>query len=353
MLDIAIKTKLGDFPLSVVFQAPKGLTAVFGRSGVGKTSLINAVAGLVTPDEGRIAVDDRVLFDSATKTNTPTQKRRAGYVFQDARLFPHMTVIQNLRYGGTHDETRVIDMLGLDALLDRRPATLSGGERQRTALARALMSDPQILLMDEPLAALDAPRKAEIMPYIERLRDEVKIPIIYVTHDVSEVARLATTLVVLDAGKVVLNGPVEQVLSDPAAVPLVGVRDAGAVIMTKVAGRMLDDNLTELAFSGGRLVLPGQFGALGQRVRVRIPAQDVIISREKPEGLSALNILRVTVSGIEQGQGPGVAVGLTAGNERILARITRRSARLLGLEVGQEVYAILKATAVGPQDVGG
>ena len=195
-------------------------------------------------------------------------------MFQDARLFPHMTVMRNLSYGGSHDAARVIKVLGLEDLLDRMPAGLSGGERQRVALGRALMCDPQLLLMDEPLAALDTPRKAEILPYIERLRDEMKVPMIYVSHDVSEVARLANTLVVIEAGKVATSGPVGTVLSQPEAVPLVGVRAAGAVITTKVAGRLLDDGLTELAFSGGRLVLPGILGVLGQTVRIRIPFND-------------------------------------------------------------------------------
>ncbi len=352
MLDIHIQKQLGHFRLDIAVQAPAGVTAIFGPSGSGKTSVVNAVAGLMTPDQGRISIGDAVLLDTGRGQNLPVHKRRVGYVFQDARLFPHMTVQRNLEYGGVHDAERVISVLGLQELLDRRPAGLSGGERQRVALGRALMCDPQILLMDEPLAALDAARKAEILPYIERLRDDVKIPILYVTHDVSEVARLATTLVVMDQGQVATTGPVDEVLSQPRAVPLVGVRAAGAVIMTKVAGRLLDDGLTELAFSGGRLLMPGNLGGLGQVIRVRIPAQDVILSREAPQGLSALNVLPVTISEIEEGRGPGVAVGLLAGNDRLLARVTRRSLQRMELAVGQEIYAIIKATAVGPEDVG-
>jgi len=352
MISIAIKKKLGAFLLDVEFEAPMGVTAVFGRSGSGKTSVVNAVAGLLRPDEGRIGIGDAVLFDSASKTNLPVQKRRIGYVFQDARLFPHMSVLRNLSYGGTHDAERVIQVLGLGDLLDRMPGGLSGGERQRVALGRALMCNPQILLMDEPLAALDVPRKAEILPYIERLRDEVKIPMLYVSHDMSEVARLATTIVVMEAGQVVTSGPVGTVLSQPEAVPLLGVRAAGAVIETKVAGRLLDDGLTELAFSGGRIVLPGILGVLGQTVRIRIPAQDVILAKEPPSGISALNVLPVTITRIEQGRGPGVAVGLLAGNDHLLARVTRRSASRMELAVGQKIFAIIKATAVGPEDIG-
>ena len=352
MIGVDIQKQLGDFGLDARFDAPAGVTAIFGPSGSGKTSVVNAVAGLSKPDAGRITIGDAVLFDEGKRVNLTPQARRIGYVFQDARLFPHMTVIRNLRYGGTHDETRIIDVLGLGDLLDRMPANLSGGERQRVALGRALMCDPRLLLMDEPLAALDVARKAEILPYVERLRDDVKIPILYVSHDMSEVARLATTLVVMDKGRVATHGPLGEVLSQPDAVPLVGVRAAGAVISTKVAGRLLDDGLTELAFSGGRLILPGILGVLGQTVRLRIPAQDVILATEKPTGLSALNVLPVTVTKVAQGRGPGVAVGVQAGEDHLLARVTRRSAQRMGLTAGQKIYAIIKATAVGPEDIG-
>ena len=352
MLEVSLKKRLGEFRLDAIFDAPAGITALFGRSGSGKTSIANCIAGLLRPDSGKVAIGGKVVFDHMTGQNIPPQKRRVGYVFQDARLFPHMSVTRNLRYGGTHDEERVIDVLGLSDLLDRMPANLSGGERGRVALGRALMSDPQVLLMDEPLAALDRPRKAEIMPYLERLRDEVKIPILYVSHDISEVARLATTLVIIEEGRVVTAGPIGDVLSRPAAVPLVGVRDAGAVLLTKVAGRLLDDGLTELAFSGGRILVPGQWGTLGETVRLRVPAQDVILSLSAPRDISALNVLPVTVTAIEAGRGPGMAVGLRAGHDQLLSRVTRRSAARMDLRVGQELYAIIKATAVGPEDIG-
>ena len=352
MLEISLHSHLGDFTLDAHIAAPGGVTAVFGPSGSGKTTIVKTVAGLLTPDKGRVVVGDSVLFDKDKRIDLAPNKRRVGYVFQDARLFPHMTVAQNLTYGGKHAHARLIDLLGLGDLLNRRPGGLSGGEKQRVALGRALMTNPQILLMDEPLAALDARRKAEILPYFERLRDEVKVPIIYVSHDISEVARLATTLVVIDGGQVATSGPVGEVLSQPQTVRLVGVRAAGAVIETKVAGRLLDDGLTELAFSGGRIMMPGNLGKIGQTLRLRIPAQDVILSREAPQGLSALNVLPVQITGLEMGQGPGVAVGLRAGKDNLLARVTRRSVQRMGLVVGQDIYAIIKATAVGPEDVG-
>ncbi|SFS22043.1 molybdenum ABC transporter ATP-binding protein [Yoonia litorea] len=351
MIEVTVKKALGQFNLDARFSAPQGVTALFGPSGSGKTSLINMIAGLNVPDSGRIDVDGTCLYDSTTGRSLPVRKRRVGYVFQEARLFPHLTVLRNLRYGGTHDEAQVIKLLGLSDLRDRMPANLSGGERQRVALGRALMCDPQILLMDEPLAALDAPRKAEILPYLARLRDEVSVPIIYVSHDMSEVAQLATTLVVMESGRVVASGPLAQVLSDPAIVPLVGVRSAGAVINATVSGRLLDDGLTEVAFSGGRLLLPGNFGSLGQKMRLRIPAQDVILARSRPEGISALNVLPVVVKAIEQGKGPGVAVRLQAGDDMLLARITKRSAGRMQLARGQQIFAIIKATAVGREDI--
>jgi len=352
MISIDVSQQLGDFALDAQFEAPNGVTAIFGKSGSGKTSIVNAVAGLSRPDTGRISVGEEVLFDRARGVNLPAHQRRIGYVFQDARLFPHMTVLRNLRYGGTHDADQVISVLGLEALLERMPAGLSGGEKQRVALGRALMCDPQLLLLDEPLAALDAARKAEILPYIERLRDQMKIPMLYVSHDVSEVARLATTVIVLDQGRVVLSGTMTSVLADADAVPHLGPRAAGAVISARVSGKMLDDGLTELSFSGGRLVLPGQLGAIGQTVRLRIPAQDVILATTAPENLSALNVLPVTITQLAEGQGPGVAVGLRAGQDALLARVTRRSAARMKLFVGQEIYAIIKATAVGPEDIG-
>lgn len=352
MIKLDIQKALGAFTLDTQCDAPEGVTALFGPSGSGKTSVVNAVAGLMKPDAGEITVGGTTLFDSARKIHVPVHQRRVGYVFQDARLFPHLTVLQNLRYGGQHDEVRVVEMLGLGGLLTRMPAGLSGGEKQRVALGRALMCNPQILLMDEPLAALDAQRKAEILPYIERLRDTVKTPMLYVSHDMSEVARLATTLIVMKAGKVAVSGPIGQVLSHPETVPLIGFRAAGAVLSARVAGYFKDDGLTELAFSGGRLVLPGKHGTLGQTIRLRIPAQDVILAKTAPAGLSALNILPVEITQIEQGRGPGVAVGLRAGDDALLARVTRRSASQMQLALGQKVFAIIKATAVGPEDIG-
>jgi len=229
-LHVDITHPFGDFTLNVAFEAPGGVTALFGQSGTGKTTVVNAVAGLLQPQAGRITLSGEVLFDAAAGINLPLHKRRLGYVFQDGRLFPHMSVRQNLNYGARFapkgatgpslDE--VCDLLGLGAMLDRRPGALSGGEKQRIAIGRALLSCPRMLLMDEPLAALDSARKEEILPYLERLRDHAKIPLLYVSHSVPEVARLATTVVVLEDGQVARIGTAERVLSDPDMVRQIG-----------------------------------------------------------------------------------------------------------------------------------
>ena len=238
-LSVALKHRFRDFTLDVEFQAGSGVTALFGRSGAGKTTVVNAVAGLLRPDSAHITLDGTVFNDA--KTCLPPHKRRIGYVFQDARLFPHLNVAQNLDYAlrfGARPKGRdhIIDLLGIAALLDRRPGTLSGGERQRVALGRALLAEPRLLLMDEPLAALDGPRKSDILPYLDRLKSETGVPILYVSHAVDEVARLADHMVLLAGGRVARAGPVFDVMADPAAVPLLGVRDAGAVLRARGGG---------------------------------------------------------------------------------------------------------------------
>jgi molybdate transport system ATP-binding protein len=357
-LSVRLHHSFAGFTLDAAFDAPAGVTALFGRSGSGKTTVINAVAGLLRPDQGRIAQDDHVLLDTATRRNLPPHRRRLGYVFQDARLFPHLTVRQNLLYGRWFASIKdgpslgsVVDLLGIAALLHRRPNALSGGEKQRVAIGRALLCNPRLLLMDEPLAALDEPRKAEILPYLERLRDQTATPILFVSHSVAEVARLATTLVVMDAGRVLRAGPAHEVLSDPDAAPLFGLREAGAYLTARIAAHE-NDGLTRLETSAGPLLLPRVDAAPGTRLRVRIHAQDIILSRGRPVGLSALNILPATVASLRIGDGPGALVQLRAGDDLLLARITRRSAQALNLATGTPVFAILKSVSVARDDVG-
>lgn len=358
-LSVRLRHRLGGLALDVAFEAPSGVTVLFGRSGSGKTTVVNAVAGLLVPDAGRIAADDRILLDTDRGIRLPPHRRRLGYIFQEGRLFPHMTVRQNLAYGGwfaprdapREEMPRVVDLLGIGHLLDRRPGALSGGEKSRVAIGRALLSAPRLILADEPLAALDEARKTEILPYFERLRDELHIPILYVSHSASEVARLATTVVALDAGRVVAQGPAAEVLGDPAVLPT-GAREAGAVLTARVV-RHHADGLTELEAGGLPLFLPRIAQGAGRRLRIRIAAHDVILSRARPEGLSALNILPGSVREVRPGEGPGAIVALDTPAGRLLARITRRSAEALGLQPGIEVHAIVKTVSVAPGDIGG
>lgn len=354
-LDLKLRHRFGAFALDIDLAAPAGVTALYGRSGAGKSSVVNAIAGLLRVDEGRIALGGRVLQDSATGLWVPTHRRKVGYVFQDDRLFPHMTVRQNILYGAPSgaDPSPVVDLLDIGQLLDRRPAGLSGGEAQRVAIARALMSGPEILLMDEPLASLDAERKAAILPYLARLRDEARLPILYVSHALEEVAQLANTLVLIGDGRVIAKGAVTEILSDPALARHVGIRGAGAVIEARIA-RHHEDGLTELMAPGGPLYVPGRIGQPGQNVRLRIEAQDVMLSIDRPTGISALNVMECSISDLKEGDGPGVLVQLTAGDgkARVLSRITRRSADALGLRIGMPIHAVVKTVSVAPGDIG-
>jgi len=361
-LSLSIQHRFAGFELDVAFEAPPGVTVLFGASGSGKTTLVNAVAGLLRPDAGRIVAGDWVLLDTAAGRCVPPHRRRLGYVFQEGRLFPHLTVRQNLLYGrwfaprGAEAPSlgHVVELLGLGDLLDRRPGALSGGEMQRVAIGRALLAAPRLILADEPLAALDEARKAEILPYFERLQGELSVPMLYVSHSSAEVARLATTVVALRGGRVTAFGPPGRVLGDVAAV---GARSAASVLTALVVAHQ-GDGLTELQTAGGPIWLPHVAAAPGSALRVRIAAQDVILSRARPEGLSALNILAGTITEIRPGEGPGAMVVLAVGPagavgpDRLLARITRRSAEALGLATGQACHAIVKTVAVAPEDVG-
>jgi molybdate transport system ATP-binding protein len=353
MLSVAVAHRFGVFALDAAFEAESGLTALFGRSGSGKTSLINAIAGLLRPERGRIVLDGTVLTDTGRRYCLPARRRRIGYVFQEARLFPHMSVRQNLLYGRrfapkearARDIDHVIEMLGLDALLGRRPANLSGGEKQRVAIGRALLSCPRLLVMDEPLAALDEARKGEILPYIERLRDAAGVPIVYVSHAVAEVTRLATTMVVLSEGRVAAAGPTAAIMGRIDLFPLTGRAEAGAILGTRVAAHDREFGLTVLQAAAGRLLVPRLDLAVGTALRVRIRARDVMISLQPPQGLSALNVLPGTVAELGQVEGPIVEMRLDCAGEALVARLTRRSVETLGLTPGRPVYAVIKSIA--------
>lgn len=358
-LSVSLSHRFGAFALEAAFDAPPGITVLFGRSGSGKSTIMNAVAGLLMPQAGRIRLQDRILLDTASGVRVPPHRRRLGVVFQEGRLFPHLSVRRNLdyarwfapRHAPPADMSRIVEMLGIGHLLDRKPGQLSGGEKQRVAIGRALLARPTMILADEPLTALDEARKAEILPYFEQLRDELAVPILYVSHSAAEVARLATTVVALQDGRVVRQGPALEVLGDPMVTPA-GVRAAGAILHAVITAHHAD-GLTEVDANGDRLFLPRVSGAIGTRLRIRIPAQDVLLSRTPPVGLSALNILPGTVLRLRPGTGPGVIVSLQTRAGLLLARVTRRSADALELADGVGVHAIIKTIAIAPEDVGG
>lgn len=353
MLSVAVAHRFGAFALDAAFEAEAGLTALFGRSGSGKTSLVNAIAGLLRPERGRIVLDGAVLTDTGRGFHLPARRRRIGYVFQEARLFPHMSVRQNLLYGRWfapkgergRDIDAVIDMLGIGGLLGRRPANLSGGEKQRVAIGRALLSCPRLLIMDEPLASLDESRKGEILPYIERLRDHAGVPIVYVSHAIAEVARLATTMVVLSEGNVAAAGPTAAIMGRIDLFPLTGRAEAGAILATRVAAHDREFGLTVLHAAAGELRVPHLDLPVGAALRVRIRARDVMIAIKPPEGLSALNILPGIVAELRQAEGPIVEMRLDCSGEALIARLTRRSVETLHLAPGRPVYAVIKSIA--------
>lgn len=353
-LSVEIRHRLGNFRLDAGFSSEGRVTALFGRSGSGKTSLMRAIAGLIRPDEGRIALDGDVLVDTKHGIFVPKHKRRFGYVFQEARLFPHLTVRGNLSYGrwfaprGAKVESfeRVVDLLGIGALLDRRPANLSGGEKQRVAIGRALLSAPRMLLMDEPLAALDEERKSEIMPYLERLRDETKVPIVYVSHAVHEVARLADRVVLMNDGKIEAIGSVSDVLSGPLLTTAADRREAGSVLIGTVTAFDPPHHLATVQLRARELHVPNADVEAGKTVRVHIPARDVMLSTGRPEGLSALNILEGMITAITLDAESMITVQVDCGGDTVHARITALSGERLQLHPGKTIFAIIKTVAL-------
>ena len=355
MLEVDVEHRFADFTLDVHFRAGRGVTALFGRSGAGKTSIVNAIAGLLHPRKGRIVIEGSVLLDTERDVCVPPHRRRVGYVFQEGRLFPHLTVRQNLMFGRWFSPARerratnlddVVNLLDLSALLDRGPGRLSGGEKQRVAIGRALLASPRLLLMDEPLASLDARRKDEILPYLERLRDEARIAIVYVSHSVAEVTRLATTIVLISAGRVHAVGPVREVMGRAENYPLTGRFEAGAVLAVRIAEHDLRWNLTQLIAEFGNLTVPRLDAPVGTALRVRIRARDVILARARPTGISALNVLAAKVERMVPIEEGALEVQLRLGHERLLARVTRRSGEALALVPGLEVFALIKTVAI-------
>jgi len=345
-LDIDVEHARGSFRLAATFAAQPGVTALFGRSGSGKSTLVDIVAGLIRPQRGRIVIDGTTLVDTDRGVCVPRHRRRVGYVFQDSRLFPHLSVRQNLLYGRwfsrgpggvTGDFGSIVELLGIAALVERTPDSLSGGEKQRVAIGRALLAHPRFLLMDEPLASLDEQRRAEILPYIERLRD-IGVPILYVSHSVVEVARLATTVVILSEGTVTAVGPVADIL------PLAEVSDGGSVLEAVVEHHDDAFQLTTLASRAGALQVPRLAAAAGAPVRAYIRARDVMLSLQPPQEISALNVLAGTVAQIS-GNGAQADVRLDCNGATLVARLTAKSVHRLALAPGRPVFAVIKSVS--------
>lgn len=355
MLLVDVKKQRGDFSLEACFSAPRpGVTALFGRSGCGKSTLISLIAGLLQPDEGRVSLGDDVLVDCNRHLHVDARHRRIGVVFQDARLFPHLTVEGNLRYGANrlprgatvqHGFDRITELLGLGNLVHRRPHELSGGEKQRVALGRALLSQPRLLLLDEPLASLDQARREDVLPYFERMRDHLAIPIVYVSHQFDEVLRLATRVVLLDAGRVVADGDLASVSRDPKMRAIVGPDSVGAVLSGRVE-RVDGSGLASLRVGDAELTVEADV-AVGQRIQLQVLARDVIVAVEPPRGLSVRNIVPARVVSVTPDTGRAVLVELDIGRtSTLLARVTERAATELALGPERSVWALIKAVSL-------
>jgi molybdate transport system ATP-binding protein len=349
---------LGGFTLDTAFEAPaKGLTALFGPSGCGKTTIIRCMAGLARVKDGYCSIDGEVWQDREG-TFLPTYKRPLGYVFQEASLFPHLSVRRNLLFGAPKKKSKdrpqidfdeVVDLLGLRPLLDRSPTNLSGGERQRVGIGRALLTQPKLLLMDEPLSALDRKTKNEILPFIEKLRDHFAVPIFYITHDLTEVERLADQVVLIDKGRVVMAGELAELQSNPDS-PLAASREAAVSLKGAVISFEPRYGLLNLSIPGGVLIAPSPPAEIGETRRIRILASDVSLAREHPGRSSILNVLPASVVAMKSLDSYEtlvvVALGEGGDGARLLSRMTRKSAEELGLAKGQRVFAQVKSVAL-------
>lgn len=370
----------GSFRFDCRFASDSQALALFGRSGAGKSTVLAILAGLLKPDRGRVVVDGEVLLDIERGRFVPAHRRRIGMVFQDALLFPHLDVRGNLRYGlgstsagpaGLVDD--VVAMLGIDHLLERRPGSLSGGERQRVAIGRALLSQPRLLLLDEPLSALDIERRAEIMPYIERLRDEARCPLVYVSHAIDEVARIAREVLVLDAGRVIASGAPGEVLA-----PIRGYRGAGgggeddadgadgsglpgestagfapvSVIEARVQAHDEHYGLTAFAHPAGALSVPGVIGTVGAPSRLLVRATDIALALQQPHEVSFRTVLAGTITDIGRDAGPIGRVEIALrGHGRLVALVTRQAIDELRLRPGSQVFAMVKASAMDERSI--
>lgn len=358
-LSVEIRRRAGDFSLDVAFEAPPGITGIIGRSGAGKTMTLQAIAGLSKPDSARIALGEEIFADTAKNIHLKTEKRHIGYVFQEARLFPHLTVERNLDYGLMRrgpetpiPRNEVIDLLGLRHLLTRHPHGLSGGEAQRVAIGRALLSAPRLLLMDEPLANLDIGRRREIMPFLDALHERLRLPVIFVSHNMEEIVRLADRVAVLEGGRVVASGGVAEVLNRLDVQNLImgdsNDDSLGTIMDARIESHDDSENLTELAGCGFRLVVQRLHQPVGASVRFRLHARDIAIATERPRNLSVQNVMDGRIDTLEDAGGGQVDLSIRTleGGTLFHALVTKRAARLLRLEVGMPVWGLIKTVAI-------
>ncbi len=342
-------------PLNVSFRVEPGeLLALVGHSGSGKTTLLRCIAGLWTPPRARVTVEGTPWIDTSIKVNLPPYKRRAGLVFQNYALFPHMSAAQNVMAAMEHSDAaeaeRLLDLVNLQGMAHRKPAQLSGGQQQRVAVARALARKPQALLLDEPFSAVDRATREKLYTEIIALRRHLKMPVVLVTHDVNEAQLLADRMAVIEKGQLVREGTTADVMADAAALHAMGIRELAVMLPARLSEH-LPDGLSRLDTPSGPIFVPTVEGAPGTRIRLRILAHEVILSRVRPEGLSAQNILAGTVARIVPGSGPGMIVHVAVGDQEILARITRRAAEQMRLHPGDNVHAILKSMSVARDHV--
>lgn len=355
MLRLSVIKRWEGFKLRAQLDAPTpGVVALFGRSGCGKTTLINIISGLLQPDDGRVELDGVVLTDTRARIRVPVERRRIGYVFQDARLFPHLGVLANLRYGERRSAKdaravgldEVLALLGLEPLLRRRPHQLSGGERQRVALGRALLSQPRLLLLDEPLSALDAARREEVLPYLETLRDRLSIPMVLVSHQLDEVLRLATHVALMEAGEIVASGSLSETSLRPEFRAIVGPEVVGAVIDGVVTRVDAEGGMADVQLGRGTLHVSIAGARVGARIRIQLLARDIILATEPPRGLSVRNALQGVITELSEDVGRALLVKVDVGaGAAVLSRVTRHASEALGLRVGTPVWVLVKAVS--------
>jgi molybdate transport system ATP-binding protein len=359
MLKVAVKKRRGTFALEAQFELPTpGVVALFGRSGCGKSTLVNVIAGLLKADSGRVVLDDSVLLDTEQRIDVPPERRRIGYVFQDAKLFPHLSVAANLRYA--QDRARVsayvgmdlvADLLDLGALMHRRTHQLSGGERQRVAIGRALLSQPSLLLLDEPLASLDASRREELLPYLETLRDQLAIPMVYVSHDFDDVLRLATHLVLMESGRTTAQGNLSDMSLNPGVRAIIGADAVGAIVDGTVLGVDPESGLLRVQVGHGELKVHFGKAAHGAKLRVQLLARDLIVATRAPQQLSVRNSLTGVVTAVTDDHEDSDLIAIDIGGTIIMARVTKAATRELGLVAGLSVWALVKTASLRPHPI--